>query len=56
MTEEGSFPEHHHYVGGKCEYCGAKDPDGGATEPPKPEEDPETKPEEGGETADEETP
>ena len=37
MTEEGSFPEHHHYVGGKCEYCGTKDPNGGSTEPPETE-------------------
>jgi hypothetical protein len=48
MDKEGFFDEHHHYVGGSCEYCGEADPNGGSTEPPETEppitEPPETEP------------
>ena len=48
MKKEGTFDEHHHYVGGSCEYCGKPDPNGGTTEPPETEppitEPPETEP------------
>ena len=48
MDKEGFFDEHHHYVGGSCEYCGEADPNGGVTEPPETEppatEPPETEP------------
>lgn len=37
MNQDGFFPEHHHYVGGNCEYCGAPDPNGETTEPPETE-------------------
>lgn len=48
MDKDGFFEEHHHYVGGSCEYCGEADPNGGTTEPPETEppttEPPETEP------------
>ena len=47
VSKEGYFPEHHHYVDGKCEYCAEADPNAGATEPPTtepPTEPPTTEP------------
>ena len=48
MSKEGTFDEHHNYIGGSCEYCGKQDPNGGTTEPPETEppttEPPETEP------------
>ena len=35
MKKEGVFDEHHHYIGGSCEYCGKPDLNGGPTEPPE---------------------
>ena len=43
LTREGFFDEYHRYKGGSCEYCGEKDPNGGATEPPA-TQPPETEP------------
>ena len=34
MKKEGTFDEHHNFVGGTCEYCGKTDPNSGSTEPP----------------------